>query len=164
MQENYIGEIWIFAGNFAPSGWKICNGEILSTVEYDILFGLIGTTYGGDGINTFALPDLRGRAPLHYGQGTGLSKYDLGENNGVENVTLSVDEISGHQHNIFANTINDPNTNNPQWFSGVSPENVYSTTAKDSISSIQIGGSQPHENMQPYLVLNYIIALSGIYP
>jgi microcystin-dependent protein len=164
MAQPYVGEIRIFAGNFAPAGWMFCEGQLLPISENETLFNLIGTTYGGDGQSTFGLPDLRGRIPLHQGNG-----FTLAETGGVEAVTLTISQIPAHTHPKLAST--DPATvPNPQ-------NNVLSTTASatpyfndtpanplaaQSISSV--GGSQPHNNFQPYLCLDFIISLFGIFP
>jgi len=164
MAQPYVGEIRMFAGNFNPAGWMFCDGATLPISEYETLFNLIGTTYGGDGQSTFALPDLRGRIPLHQGNG-----FTLAENGGVETVTLTVQQIASHTHPMLASS--DPATvPNPQ-------ANVLSTTATatpyfnitpgqplspQAIPSV--GGNQPHTNFQPYLCINFIISLFGIYP
>lgn len=165
----YVGQIMAFGGNFAPQGWALCDGSLLPISQYDVLFNLIGTTYGGDGQTTFALPDLRGRVALHQGQGPGLSYYALGESGGVEAVTLTVDQLPLHNHPAMANS-NPGTISNPQgavW--AASPVNIYiaggvanTTMAATSISAS--GGSQPHENMLPFLTLNFCIATEGIYP
>lgn len=172
MSTPYIGEIRMFAGNFAPVGWEFCNGQLLPIAENDALFNLIGTTYGGDGENTFALPDLRGRLPLHFGQGPGLSNYILAEAAGSEAVTLTGQQIPNHTHTMFANSATGTEA---------SPQNhvLASTAAGDAYFSSQnlpgltelgqsalqsAGGSQPHNNMAPYLAISFIISLYGIYP
>jgi microcystin-dependent protein len=163
MAQPYVGEIRMFAGNFAPAGWQFCDGSILSISENEVLFQLIGTTYGGDGQNTFAIPDLRGRAPLHKGGG-----FVLAETGGVENVTLTVSQIPSHTHAFLASSSADT-TSPANNFLGTSsqvtmffsdPPNLNMKT--NAISSI--GGSQPHENMQPYLCISFIISLFGIFP
>ena len=160
----YIGEIRIFAGNFAPVGWLFCQGQLLAISENDALFNLIGTTYGGDGQNTFALPNLASRIPYHAGPG-----YTLGQAAGVETVTLTQQQIPGHNHLPTANA---PNANQPSpagnvW--GASTLTAYTATqaANTTMSPAALmpsGGSQPHDNMPPYLCLNFIISLYGIYP
>ena len=166
MGQPYVGEIRMFAGNFAPAGWMFCEGQILPISEYETLFNLIGTTYGGDGQSTFQLPDLRGRVPLHFGNG-----FTLAETGGVETVTLTVQQIAAHAHPMLATsnfaTAATPTGNVP---AGASVANVsaYGTdvpTAPVSSSSIEsTGGSQPHDNFQPYLCVDFIISLFGIYP
>jgi microcystin-dependent protein len=165
MAQPYVGEIRIFAGNFAPTGWMFCDGQLLPISQNETLFQLIGTTYGGDGQATFALPDLRGRIPLH--QGTG---FVLAETGGVENVTLTASQIPAHTHPLIAST-NNASTANAQgnilaqtpsytpYITGFAPN---SPLNPGSVGSK--GGSQPHENFQPYLCLNYIISLFGIFP
>jgi microcystin-dependent protein len=164
MAQPYVGEIRIFAGNFAPAGWMFCDGSSLPISEYDTLFNLIGTTYGGDGQSNFALPDLRGRVPLHFGNG-----FTLAETGGVETVTLSVNQIPAHTHPLLASTdiANSPNVQNN--LIGKSAQinifingNPNAPMAPQSISSV--GGSQPHNNFQPYLCVDFIISLFGIFP
>lgn len=169
MAQPYIGEIRMFAGNFAPSGWLFCDGSMLPISEYDTLFSLIGTTYGGDGQNTFGLPDLRGRIPIHMGTGAGVS-YTIGEWSGAETMTLTTQQIPAHTHLILAtDTVAD--TRNPKGarFARVRREPVYApltggSTAMHAQSISAIGGSQPHNNMQPFLCINFIISLYGIFP
>lgn len=170
MSNPYVGEIRMFAGNFNPAGWMLCQGQLLAISEYDTLFNLIGTTYGGDGQNTFALPDLSSRVPIHQGQGAGLSTYVIGQKGGVENVTLTGQQMPVHTHvpqcNTGAGSVATPagsfwaansNTALPQ-FSATSD----STMNPAAVSNT--GGSQPHENLMPYLTINFIISLFGIYP
>ncbi len=169
MSSPYVGEIRMFAGNFAPVGWAFCTGQTLAISEYDTLFNLIGTTYGGDGENTFALPDLRGRLPIHQGQGPGLNTRIIGELSGVETVTLTTNQIPSHTHPYMA--VTDPaNSSNPTgnllarsardiYTSDLS---AYSAMHPQSIGSV--GGGQPHDNMMPYLAISFIISLYGIYP
>ncbi len=158
----------MFGGNFAPAGWALCEGQLLPIAGNDALFNLIGTTYGGDGQQTFALPDLRGRVPVHMGQGAGLSNYVIGQSGGTETVTLTTNQIPAHNHtpqadsgtgsqtspsgNVWANTTNLP-------YSIRSP-----TTAMSPHAIQNDGGNQPHDNMIPYLVINFIISLFGVYP
>jgi microcystin-dependent protein len=160
----YIGEIRIFGGNFAPVGWLLCQGQLLPISQYDVLFNLIGTTYGGDGQNTFALPDLSSRIPYHQGSG-----YVLGQTGGVEQVTLTQQQIPVHTHTANANT---PNANQPGpagnvWGAGTLSGYSASQSANVTMNAsalLSAGGSQPHENMPPFLCLNFIIATEGIYP
>jgi microcystin-dependent protein len=159
----YTGEIRLFAGNFAPSGWAFCDGQLLPISEYDVLFTLLGTTYGGDGQTTFALPDLRGRLPVHQGNG-----FTLAEQLGAESVTLTVQQTPAHSHaqlasadsasqhqlggNVFASTTVDV------YVSG----GPFAALAPNAASAV--GGSQPHDNRQPYLCVNYIICVYGFFP
>jgi microcystin-dependent protein len=164
-----LGEIRIFGGNFAPKGWAFCNGQLLNISQNSALFSLLGTTYGGDGRVTFALPDLRGRAPIGFGQGPGLSSYALGEQGGTEAVTLLVTEMPTHNHALGANSANGTSTvaQNNVPATSASRDNQYSPTVNATMSPTAIGpagGNEPHENRQPYLAMNYIIALEGIYP
>jgi microcystin-dependent protein len=164
MAQPYVGEIRMFAGNFAPVGWMFCEGQLLPISENETLFQLIGTTYGGDGESTFALPDLRGRIPIHQGNG-----FVLAETGGAEEITLTTQQIPTHNHALLVNgqagTSNSP-TNNVLAASPTidmyreSPPTV--GLAPNAIGPI--GGSQPHTNFQPYLCINYIISLFGIYP
>lgn len=169
MAQPYIGEIRMFAGNFAPAGWLFCDGVLLPISEYDTLFNLIGTTYGGDGQSTFALPDLRGRIPIHMGTGGGGS-YVLAQMDGVETVTLTTQQIPSHGHAINA-TDAIADTRNPKGarFARVRHDQVYAPLSGDGTAmhpqSIGVaGGGQPHNNMQPYLCVNFIISLYGIFP
>ncbi len=167
MAQPYVGEIRMFAGNFAPAGWMFCEGQLLPISENETLFQLIGTTYGGDGESTFALPDLRGRVPIHQGNG-----FILAETGGAEEITLTVQQTPAHSHPLLATTDaasgTAPNVNvvlgrnaNP----AVSPFGSDSpTTALHPSSVSSVGGSQPHTNFQPYLCVNYIISLFGIFP
>jgi microcystin-dependent protein len=152
----------MFGGNFAPSGWMFCAGQLLPISEYDVLFNLIGTTYGGDGQSTFALPDLRGRLPIHIGSG-----FVQGQNGGVENVTLTTNQIPAHTHTVSATT--NPNTASlPGGNLLASGPDIYdqnkpgTTTMAAAIGPF--GGSQPHSNFQPYLCVNFILSLFGIFP
>lgn len=164
----YVGEIRMFAGNFAPAGWAFCNGAILAISENDVLFNLIGTTYGGDGQSTFALPDLQSRVPVHMGTGGG-SNYIIGQNGGEEQVTLTVNQIPSHNHTPLCNS-GDGNQASPAnllWAAqaGNSPyQNVAPTLPMAANAIKPTGGSQPHDNMVPYLVINFIISLFGVFP
>ena len=167
MADPFIGEIRLFAGNFAPSGWAFCDGSIQSIAQNDVLFALIGTTYGGDGQNTFGLPDLRGRVPIHQGQAPGLSPRFIGQLAGTVSVTLTGAQMPSHTHAMLAASA--PGAAVPT--GGVLAGNtvsVYGTGAPSSPMAAQgisaAGGSQPHNNMAPYLGVNYIIALFGIFP
>lgn len=159
----YVGEIRIFAGNFAPAGWMFCDGQLLPISENEVLFQLIGTTYGGDGESTFALPDLRGRLPLHQGNG-----FTLAETGGVEEVTLTVNQMPGHSHPLLA-SLDIPTQLSPQDnLTGQAATKIYRagnpTISLNSNSVQATGGSQPHTNFQPYLCLNFIISLFGVFP
>ena len=166
MAQPYVGEIRMFAGNFAPAGWMFCEGQLLPISENETLFQLIGTTYGGDGESTFALPDLRGRLPLH--QGNGLI---LAETGGVEEITLTVQQIPAHSH-PFLGTGALATTNSPQGNVLASSTGAtifpYGTDQPTTVLNAQslsaVGGSQPHTNFQPYLCVNFIISLFGIFP
>ena len=167
MPQPFVGEIRIFAGNYAPAGWMFCDGQLLAISENDTLFQLIGTTYGGDGQSTFALPDLRGRVPNHQGSG-----FTLGQAAGVESVTLTTQQIPAHSHPLaFSNTA--PALSPTNAFPGVvvssqANANLYNavapTTNLNPASIGPTGASQPHENRQPYLALQYIISLFGLFP
>lgn len=168
MAQPYVGEIRMFGGNFAPAGWLFCDGSLQAISENETLFQLIGTTYGGDGQNTFALPDLRGRLPIHFGNGGGGS-YVLAESGGLEQVTLTSNQIPSHTHNFLAVTAagtSNNATNNliaaspsVDMFGGISPD-----VSLNAAAIGQAGGSQPHTNFQPYLCVNFIISLFGIFP
>ena len=164
MAQPYVGEIRIFAGNFAPSGWIFCNGALLPISENETLFQLIGTTYGGDGQSTFGIPDLRGRLPIHQGTGT-----QLAEKGGVETVTLTVNQIPSHTHGLTASVNAGGSTNPPtNVLAQVPAGSVYiqdvASAAMNPASIGPVGGSQPHSNLQPYLCLNFILSLFGIFP
>ena len=169
MSEPFIGEIRLFAGNFAPAGWALCSGQLLPISENEVLFQLIGTTYGGDGETTFNLPDLRGRVPIHQGQGSGLSSYQMGQIGGVETVTLAQTQMPVHSHPMVAST-NAGVANSPEGRVLATPPEQARFTADTAGSALasqmvgSVGGSQPHENLQPYLCITYIISLFGIYP
>jgi microcystin-dependent protein len=170
MSEPFLGELRLVPYNFAPRGWAFAEGQLLPIAQNTALFSLIGTYYGGDGVRTFALPDLRGRVPISMGQGPGLSPYVLGETLGVESVTLLITQIPSHTHGVNASAAkgNQPNPigHYPATdAAGVTAE--YSTAFSGQMNPNMIattGGSQPHENRQPALVLSWIIALEGIFP
>jgi microcystin-dependent protein len=164
MAQPYVGEIRMFAGNFAPAGWMFCEGQLLPISENETLFNLIGTTYGGDGQSTFALPDLRGRIPLHFGNG-----FVLAETGGAETITLTVSQIPAHSHPLLgtSTTATDANASNNLLAQATlffpylnAPPSLPMTPA--SIGAV--GGSQPHNNFQPYLCVDFIISLFGIFP
>jgi len=174
MDETYMGTIMLFAGNFAPRNWMYCDGQILPISDYQALFALIGATYGGDGRTTFALPDLRGRVPVHAGVGPGLTPKRLGEKSGTEYVTLNETQMPNHTHAVTTKlqakeeaNVDDP-TNN---FIAGTGNQIFGSSADILLNSNAVevtlqntGGSQPHYNMQPYLGLNYIICVSGLFP
>jgi microcystin-dependent protein len=159
----YVGEIRIFGGNFAPAGWMFCEGQLLPISENEVLFQLIGTTYGGDGESTFALPDLRGRIPIHQGNG-----FILAETGGAEEITLTIQQIAAHTHPQLGSggTASDSQPSNNVF--AVTTADMYVTAgpfvplAPNAISPV--GGSQPHTNFQPYLCIDFIISLYGIFP
>lgn len=164
MAQPYVGEIRMFAGNFAPAGWMFCEGQLLPISENETLFQLLGTTYGGDGESTFVLPDLRGRIPIHQGNG-----FILAETGGAESITLTAPQLPIHSHSFVgssniatesgpANNVLAQSTVAQMYYADVTDANL----APTSIGSA--GGSQPHENFQPYLCINYIISLFGIFP
>jgi microcystin-dependent protein len=170
LSECYIGEIRMFAGNFVPEGWAFCDGTNLSISSNEALYTLLGTIYGGDGQSTFALPDLRGRIPLHVGTNpsTGMN-YFLGQQSGSETVTITTEQLPTHSHGVSANnSVGDSNTpQNNVW--GLSNEGeqyvVGEPNGTMSTTSItKVGGNQPHDNMMPYLTVSFIIALNGVYP
>lgn len=164
MSQPFVGEIRMFAGNFAPAGWMFCEGQLLPISENETLFNLIGTTYGGDGQSTFALPDLRGRLPIHQGNG-----FILAETGGVETVTLTVQQIPAHSHPVLA-SLNAGSTTQPA--GNVTAQNasveIYRAQAPVAAMNPQAigstGGSQPHNNLQPYLCVDFIISLFGVFP
>jgi microcystin-dependent protein len=165
MSQPFLGAIILVPYNFAPRGYAFCQGQILSIAQNTALFSLLGTTYGGNGQTTFALPDLRGRVPLSAGQGPGLSNYTLGQSAGTEAVSLTVNEMPTHNHLVSA-SLTDPSSQKPQ-DGYLADGNAYAASANTTmgVQSVQnAGGSQPHQNLPPYLTLNYCIALQGIFP
>lgn len=163
MSDPYLGEIRMFGGNFAPRGWNFCEGQLLDIGENQALFTLIGTTYGGDGVTTFGLPDLRGRVPAHQGSG-----WNAGQQLGVETVTLSSDEIPPHTHMLLStNQLADspgPGNNVPASTNSDAYTSSPGPVAASALAITSTGGSGSHENMQPYLAVSFIIAVEGIYP
>jgi microcystin-dependent protein len=173
----YLGEIRMVGFNYEPQGWAFCNGQTMQIRSNTALYALLGTQFGGDGVNTFALPDLRGRVPVHQGQGSGRQPYPMGQSGGVESVTLQIPQIPAHSHGVNADATlgstsapsgaNLAQTENP---AGDTPFNSFTTGSP--ASPVQLsggtialqGGSQPHENRQPYQTVNFIIALQGIFP
>jgi len=169
MADPFVAEIRIFPFTFAPKGWAWCNGQLLPISQNTALFSLLGTTYGGDGKSTFALPDMQGRAPMHPGQGPGLSLHDLGETGGSETVTLLESEIPAHTHQLRAATSLGDNPN-PVGHSLARYVNAYQSTVNTSLVAMApqalapAGGDQPHNNMMPYLTYYFNIALQGVFP
>lgn len=172
MAQPFIGQILAVGFNFVPRGWLACNGQLVSISQYDVLFSLIGTTYGGDGSTTFGLPDLRGRTPVNSGQGPHTSTYVMGQLTGAESVTLLANQVGSHAHPLLASAKpGTTNTPGPSEALSVNPQTaafLYNPPPADvpmSGNAIGLaGGSQPHENRQPFLAINYIICAEGVYP
>jgi microcystin-dependent protein len=181
MAEPFLGEIRMFASNFAPSGWALCNGQVLSIAQNTALFSLLGTFYGGNGTSTFALPDLRSRVAVHAGEGSGLSNYVLGQSGGAEGVTLTSAQMPQHGHSVncdsahtshgsagFGQSTGATPAGNYLGLASSSAEGVYSSgppnTVMNAAMIVAAGGNQAHPNIQPYLCVNFIIALEGIFP
>lgn len=173
MSDPFVAEIRIFGFNFAPTGWAQCNGQLLPISQNTALFSLLGTMYGGDGKSTFALPNLEGSVPMFWGQGAGLSLYDEGQQGGSEFVTLLVSEIPIHNHNIATHNFDAATLQNPApdaMLAKSSQGNAYQTNATQNLTQQAFqalspaGGSLPHNNLQPYLVLNFCIAMQGVFP
>lgn len=167
MSDPFVAEIRIFGFNFAPTGWAQCNGQLLPLSQNTALFSLLGTFYGGDGKSTFALPNLEGSAPIQQGQGPGLSLYDIGQSGGTDIVTLTTTEIPLHAHAPFGSAAGAQlSPQNNSW--GAADSRVYADPGTAALMNPQAlalaGGSLPHNNMQPFLVLNFCIALQGIFP
>lgn len=176
MATPYLGEIKLFGGNFQIRGWAYCNGQLLPISQNDALYALLGTTYGGDGINTFGLPNLQSRVALHQGQGPGLTNRVIGEASGVESVTLTTAQLPSHTHTAIATTVAGtalapanalpatPAAANTEflYLSGAATGTTDAPPAPQSVSAA--GGNQPHDNIQPILALNYLIALEGVFP
>lgn len=165
MAQPYVGEIRMFGGNFAPAGWMFCSGQLLPISENETLFQLIGTTYGGDGQSTFALPDLQSRVPIHQGNG-----FILAEQGGVESVTLTLNQIPAHTHQLVGSGAAANSRNPPNNVLATAAATIYTTNPGRGLAVMSAqsigndGGSQPHDNLQPYLTLNFIISLFGIFP
>jgi microcystin-dependent protein len=169
MSDQFVAEIRVFTGNFAPRGWAFCNGQLMPISQNTALFSLLGTYYGGDGKSTFALPNLQGMAPMFWGQGPGLSSYSLGESSGSQTVTLLQSEMPAHNHNVaviadLANSGGIPGTQSNLAIASIPTYNTAANTVMAPLELATFGGSQPHNNMQPYLGLNFVIALQGIFP
>jgi microcystin-dependent protein len=171
MSSPFLAEIRIFACNFAPTGWAQCNGQILPLSQNTALFSLLGTMYGGDGKSTFALPDMQGNVAIEQGQGSGLSQYFIGQEGGTETITLLETELPNHTH--FAKAIAPPTANQDDasanvMLAQVTGANIYTTSNNTGLLAQQmlapVGGSLPHNNLMPYLVLNYCIAMQGVFP
>ena len=174
MSEPFVGEVRMFAGNFAPRGWAFCDGQLLAVSQNDALFSLLGTIYGGDGRTTFGLPDLRGRIPIHAGSGPGLSPRRLGAKAGAEKVTLTVNQLPSHSHTWQATNANASNRSpvgSPDTHAYAQP--LVTSVYRDGTNPLvnmktnmvsNVGGSRSHSNLQPFLCINFIIALVGIYP
>jgi microcystin-dependent protein len=168
VSEPFVGEIRMFGFNFAPQGWAMCNGQTLPISQNQALFSLLGTTYGGNGQTTFQLPDLRGRLANHAGQGTGLSPYVLGQNGGTENVTLVQGQMPTHAHSVLANGSPATATRPGGAVLARTTADIYAAAPDGTTMNAGMigtaGGSQPHPNLQPYLTVNFCIALQGIFP
>lgn len=170
MSNPFVAEIRIFTGNFAPKGWALCDGQLMPISQNTALFSLLGTTYGGNGTSTFAIPNLQGCAPMHPGQGPGLSLRDLGETGGEQTVTLLQTEMPAHTHGVQAAGVPDSaSPTNNAWASGQKGfGNVYTgmanTVQMNPFGTSVAGGSLPHNNMPPFLGLTFIIALQGVFP
>ena len=168
MAQPYVGEIRMFGGNFAPVNWMLCQGQLLPISEYDVLFNLIGTTYGGDGQTTFALPNLSSRVPVHAGS-SGFGNYVMGQNGGLEAVTLTTAQLPNHTHLMLCNSASASSPNPAGQYPGAAASNLYGPIASangvlNNASTGNVGGNQPHDNLMPYLAVNFIISLFGIYP
>lgn len=172
MPEPFVGEIRMFGGSFAPAGWAFCDGQLIPISENDTMFTLLGTTYGGDGQSTFGIPGLQGRVPMHQGTGADGITYQIGESGGVESVTLTVNQIPLHGHAPLASTAagNAPSPNGAVWSAAGTGEQLYNDPPNPPTGAMRAGlinpagGSQPHENMGPYLVISFIISLFGQFP
>ena len=171
MSNPFVAEIRIFTGNFAPKGWALCDGQLLPISQNTALFSLLGTTYGGDGKSNFALPNLQGRTPMHPGQGPGLSLHDLGETGGSDTVSLLESEIPSHTHALMADAaigdVEQPGSTLA--LARSNPGTIYTAATPPLVlmsdsTVAPAGGDQPHNNLMPYLTLNFCIALQGVYP
>jgi|ERR1700722_218418 microcystin-dependent protein len=165
--DQYVGQVVLAGFNFPPAGWAFCDGSLLQISQYDVLFNLIGTTYGGDGVSTFALPDLRGRTPVGQGSGAGLSTYVMGQIGGVESVTINAQTYPAHNH-LLSGTSDTGDAQNPSTAVVAAGVNIYKTETPTLTMSAAMcgpsGNAIPHENRQPFQVCNWIISLFGVYP
>ena len=168
MADYYVGQILMFGGNFSILGTAFCNGQLMEISQNTVLFSLIGTTYGGDGVTTFGLPDMRGRLPVHQGQLSGGGSYSMGQLAGTETITLTSPEMPAHTHTPLGNSADGGLVSPANNFWGASPSNIYSTTAPAAAMNTAAvglaGGSQPHNNMKPYLCISFLIVFQGIFP
>jgi microcystin-dependent protein len=171
MAQPYVGEIRMFGGNFAIQGWAFCDGSLQSISQNPTLYQLLGTTYGGDGTSTFGLPDLRGRIPVHQGQGTGLQNYVLGQKGGVETVTLTGSQLPAHSHTAMGSAAGGAATSpaNNTWGNNAIANKSFGpgTSANNSMNAGSLGltgGNQPHDNLLPFVVISFIISLFGVFP
>ena len=168
MSQPFVGEIRMFGGNFAPQGWMFCDGQILPISENETLFNLIGTTYGGDGQSTFALPDMRGRIPLHLGQGPGLSPHVIGEMSGTETVNLIPAQLPLHAHPLASGFAASSGSPSGAAVADTGATAIYgagtANVAMAPAASVPAGGGQPHNNLMPYACVSFIISLFGIFP
>lgn len=165
--DNYLGQLLLVAFTYAPAGWALCNGQLLAIQQNNALFSLLGTTFGGDGTQTFGLPDLRGRAPIHYGQGAGLPNYVMGQVGGWPSVTLTASNLPGHNHTVAATATassKSPSGSVPAYTDGGSSYGAPDGTTMSATMVAGGGGGRPFDNTSPYLVMNWIIATQGIYP
>ena len=164
----YVGQVLLVGFNFAPAGWAVCDGSLLQISSYEALYALLGTTYGGDGVSTFGLPDLRGRTAIGYGQGVGLGNYVIGQKAGAESVTITQQTYAGHNHSLLG-TSTAGGAQTPSQAFLASGQTVYSVDSPTEGMNVQAcgsspGGALPHENRQPYQACNWIISLFGVYP
>lgn len=169
MADPFVGEIKMFAGNFAPQGWAFCDGQLLAVSQNAALFSLLGTIYGGDGRTTFALPDLRGRVPIHQGSGPGLSTRQLGSKSGSETVTVTTNQLPGHDHGVMASAAPGAAGNPAGGVPAESPSvDLYieegATVPMNAAAVSNTGGNQAHPNIQPFLCIHFVIAIFGVYP
>jgi microcystin-dependent protein len=168
MSNPFIGEIRMFGGNFAPAGWAFCQGQLMAIAQNDALFTLIGTTYGGDGQETFGIPDLQGRMPVHQGTNPQGGNYIIGQQGGSESVTLTTNQIPSHPHSFLCNSSTGTQSSPANGVSASNTLNQFAAAAAGQPMKVPLmsstGGSQPHENMMPFLVISFIISLFGIFP
>lgn len=168
MSEPFVGEIRMFAGNFAPRGWAFCDGQLLAVAQNDALFSLLGTIYGGDGRTTFGLPDVRGRVPIHHGSGPGLSPRRLGSKSGTEHETLTENQLASHSHGFTVNGLRATDPSPQGHIPAASSDDNYNEEGLDTLFHVntisKTGGSRSHTNLMPTLCIHFIIALVGIYP